>query len=218
MQKIPHRRDEPNHPNPARCKEFSRCGPGPDRGGSATQPAPRHELTAAPPGFGRRPGRSADCRTARSAGRIRPRTPPRSRAIWGLPALRAVRALTAAGQADYPSRTAIPPAPIWRRWQGEAVEALDQNEGILTWTNRFQLVYNALMARELTKAEAGFALLPVPEDESWIPARDKVRWMLERAAVVGGATALDRRDLRGWHFVLTGGLLTRLSGGASTPA
>ena len=35
--------------------------------------------------------------------------------------------------------------------------------------------------------------------------------MLARAAAAGTVTALDRRDLRGWHYVLTGGVLATLS-------
>ncbi len=35
--------------------------------------------------------------------------------------------------------------------------------------------------------------------------------MLARAGVAGGADAARRRDLRGWHYVLTGGVLASLS-------
>ena len=35
--------------------------------------------------------------------------------------------------------------------------------------------------------------------------------MLARAGTVRAVTPLDRRDLRGWHYVLTGGILARLS-------
>jgi hypothetical protein len=92
-----------------------------------------------------------------------------------------------------------------------AVSVLEEHETILRWPNRFQLVYNAIMAGELAKAETGFALLPVPDEDHWAPARDKVRWMLERAAVVRDLTPLDGKDLRGWHFVLTGGVLAGLA-------
>jgi hypothetical protein len=35
--------------------------------------------------------------------------------------------------------------------------------------------------------------------------------MLARAGVAGAASPLDRRDLRGWHYVLTGGVMASLS-------
>ena len=93
----------------------------------------------------------------------------------------------------------------------QAVTVLEEHEPVMEWWNRFQYVYNALMAGSLDKARAGFARLPEPEDTSWRPAREKVRHMLARADVAAGATPLDHQDLRGWHYVLTGGLLTSLS-------
>jgi len=35
--------------------------------------------------------------------------------------------------------------------------------------------------------------------------------MLARAGIARAVTSLDRQDLRGWHYVLTGGVLGRLS-------
>src|SRR5436309_3575045 len=65
---------------------------------------------------------------------------------------------------------------------------------------------------QLPLADAAYAALPVPEEESWAPAREKVRAMLVRAAAArvhdGG---LGPQDLRGWHFALTGGLLINIS-------
>jgi hypothetical protein len=53
--------------------------------------------------------------------------------------------------------------------------------------------------------------LPEPEDTRWEPAREKVWRMLARADVARRVTPLDLRDLRGWHYVLTGGILGCLS-------
>lgn len=92
-----------------------------------------------------------------------------------------------------------------------AVTVLEQHEPVMRWANRFQYVYNALMAGRLDKAADGFGRLPVPEDERWAPAREKVRRMLARADVARAVTPLGRRDLRGWHYVLTGGVLGSLS-------
>jgi hypothetical protein len=92
-----------------------------------------------------------------------------------------------------------------------AVTVLEDHEPAMTWTNRFQYVYNALMAGQLDKAREGFRQLPEPEDARWAPARDKVSRMLARAGTVRAVTRLDARDLRGWHYVLTGGILASLS-------
>lgn len=92
-----------------------------------------------------------------------------------------------------------------------AVAVLEQHESAMRWQNRFQLVYNAIMSGSLEKAAAGFRQLPEPEDAAWHPAREKVRHMLARAAAARAVTPLDHQDLRGWHYVLTGGVLGALS-------
>jgi hypothetical protein len=92
-----------------------------------------------------------------------------------------------------------------------AVAVLEEHESVMRWANRFQYVYNALMAGNLEKAAEGFGRLPEPEDAAWIPACEKVRRMLARANIARAVTSLDRQDLRGWHYVLTGGLLGSLS-------
>jgi hypothetical protein len=92
-----------------------------------------------------------------------------------------------------------------------AVAVLEEHEAVMGWLHRFQYVYNALMAGSLDKASEGFGRLPEPADAAWIPAREKVRRMLARASTARAVTPLDRRDLRGWHYVLTGGILATLS-------
>lgn len=92
-----------------------------------------------------------------------------------------------------------------------AVAVLEEHEPVTVWMHRFQYACNALMAGYPDKAADGFRRLPRPEDERWVPAREKVRRMLARADVMRGVTPLDFRDLRGWHYVLTGGVLTGLS-------
>ena len=97
-------------------------------------------------------------------------------------------------------------------WQhARAVTVLEEHESTMQWWNRFQYVYNALMAGDLEKAAEGFGRLPEPEDTAWTPAREKVRHMLARADAVRAVTPLSREDLRGWHYVLTGGVLGGLS-------
>ncbi len=94
-----------------------------------------------------------------------------------------------------------------------AVAVLEDHERVaeLGWQHRFLYVYNAIMAGRLDKAAEGFGRLPEPEDPAWGPAREKVRRMLARAGTARGVTPLDDQDLRGWHYVLTGGVLTGLS-------
>ncbi len=92
-----------------------------------------------------------------------------------------------------------------------AVAVLEEHEPVMGWLNRFQYVYNALMAGDLDKAAEGFGRLPEPGDAAWRPACEKVRRMLARAGIAGAVTSLDRQDLRGWHYVLTGGVLASLS-------
>jgi len=92
-----------------------------------------------------------------------------------------------------------------------ALAVLEEHEPVMGWLNRFQYVYNAVMAGDLGKAAGGFGRLPEPEDATWRPAREKVRRMLARADVTRTVSSLDRQDLRGWHYVLTGGVLASLS-------
>ncbi|WP_329395887.1 hypothetical protein [Streptomyces melanogenes] len=95
---------------------------------------------------------------------------------------------------------------------GEAVEVLARHEsGFEEWPDRYLLVFNAVMAGDLALANRHFALLPDPEDPMWLPARQRQRRMLERAASAAPASALDRTDLRGWQFVLGGTVLGTLS-------
>jgi tetratricopeptide (TPR) repeat protein len=92
-----------------------------------------------------------------------------------------------------------------------ALAVLEEHQSAMSWLNRFQYVYNALMAGNLDKAADGFTRLPEPQDTAWAPAREKVRRMLARAGTARAVGPLDRRDLRGWHYVLTGGVLATLS-------
>ncbi|MFD0665266.1 tetratricopeptide repeat protein [Thermocatellispora tengchongensis] len=95
---------------------------------------------------------------------------------------------------------------------GEAVAVLAEHEADLPpWPDRYLLAYNALMAGDLDRAAAESAGLPVPDDERWLPARDRLARMVERARAAQAVGPLDDRDLRGWHFALSGGVLATLS-------
>ncbi|NNH71484.1 hypothetical protein HLB23_16705 [Nocardia uniformis] len=95
---------------------------------------------------------------------------------------------------------------------GEAVDLLAEHDSALRpWPHRYLLVFNAVLAGDIARAREQFSRLPEPEDAQWQPAYERVRDMLRRAEIAAGATALDQQDLRGWHFVLTGGYLATLS-------
>ncbi|MFI9271744.1 hypothetical protein ACIGXM_13645 [Kitasatospora sp. NPDC052896] len=90
----------------------------------------------------------------------------------------------------------------------DAVDLLQEHESrTADWPDRYLLVHNALMNGRLDLARQVFGTLTAP-DENWAPAADRIRRILARAT---DAAPVDRTDLRGWHFTLTGGLLTTLS-------
>ncbi|MFF3563971.1 hypothetical protein ACFYXS_28385 [Streptomyces sp. NPDC002574] len=96
----------------------------------------------------------------------------------------------------------------------EALDVLRERESALAaWPERYLLAHNALMAGESALAREAAARLPVPvgDDQKWLPADTRLRRRLGRAGAVAGTTALDGGDLRGWHWVLTGGVLATLS-------
>nr|WSW67876.1 hypothetical protein OG461_17565 [Streptomyces sp. NBC_00995] len=79
------------------------------------------------------------------------------------------------------------------------------------WPERYLLVHNALLAGDLSRARDAFDLLPAPDDTKWEWAHDRVTHMLRRAERAAQAGPLDHRDLRGWHYALTGGYLSVIS-------
>ena len=77
---------------------------------------------------------------------------------------------------------------------------------------RYLLAYNAAMAGDLavTRANA-VALAAAPSDDAERVMAARVTGFLARADRVAAAAPLDRADLRGWHYVLTGGVLAHQS-------
>ncbi|MBF6237191.1 hypothetical protein IU474_08940 [Nocardia otitidiscaviarum] len=95
---------------------------------------------------------------------------------------------------------------------GEAAALLAAHDAVLSaWPHRYLLVFNAVLADDLPLAREQFARLPAPEDRDWWPAYDRLRNMLRRAEIAATAGPLDGQDLRGWHFVITGGYLATMS-------
>jgi hypothetical protein len=77
---------------------------------------------------------------------------------------------------------------------------------------RYLLAFNAAMAGDVTTARrhAGpLAAAATGPDQALMAGR--IAGFVARADRVAAATALDGADLRGWHYVLTGGLLAHLS-------
>ncbi len=95
---------------------------------------------------------------------------------------------------------------------GEAVRLLEERDARLEdWPHRYLLVVNAVLAGDLATAVRHGERLTAPRDPYWARAHERVTRMLARAAAARTATPLDGRDLRGWQFVITGGLLGTMS-------
>ncbi|GGJ78704.1 hypothetical protein GCM10011583_07820 [Streptomyces camponoticapitis] len=93
---------------------------------------------------------------------------------------------------------------------------LERDATLRPWPERYLLVFNSLLAGDLSTARTHFSRLPAPDDPTWEWAHTRVRGMLRRAELArsahpAGGPRLDSRDLRGWHYVLTGGHLATLS-------
>jgi tetratricopeptide (TPR) repeat protein len=92
----------------------------------------------------------------------------------------------------------------------EAVALLERNAALLSpWPHGYLLTLNAVLAGDLATARRHADRLPVGGDAQQEAASARVHRMLARADAVPGP--LDERDLRGWQFVLTGGVLGTLS-------
>ncbi|MET9701169.1 hypothetical protein ABZY31_30225 [Streptomyces sp. NPDC006529] len=124
-----------------------------------------------------------------------------------------------------PLRHAFALAPDSRRLLAELVSALEdghrhaeaaallaaRGDRLPAWPETYLLVHNTLCAGDFDGARAAAIRLPAPQDEAWIDAHGRQRRMLGRAELAREAGPFDGRDLRGWHFALTGSLLGTLS-------
>jgi hypothetical protein len=75
---------------------------------------------------------------------------------------------------------------------------------------QYLYAFNAAMSGRLETTRAALAELTADSAES-AELRETIRGICERADRVAGACSLDDRDLRGWHYVLTGGLVLHQS-------
>jgi hypothetical protein len=75
---------------------------------------------------------------------------------------------------------------------------------------RYLYAFNAAMSGRLDLTRAVLAEL-APDSAETAGLRDTIRGICERADRVAGLCPLDGRDLRGWHYVLTSGLISHQS-------
>ena len=75
---------------------------------------------------------------------------------------------------------------------------------------RYLYGYNGAMAGKLSIARDVLPALE-PDSPETAAMRTTLAGIVERADRIAGVLPLDERDLRGWHYVLTGGLLTHQS-------
>jgi hypothetical protein len=92
------------------------------------------------------------------------------------------------------------------RFLREAPELVEQS-----FLCRYLLAYNALMTGDLIEPREMIRGLDPGADPTRVALADRIRQMLTRADAVRGVTPPNETDLRGWHFVLTGGVLLHLS-------
>lgn len=72
---------------------------------------------------------------------------------------------------------------------------------------RYLLGFNALACGNLDEPRGQLGSLEEEHDETIVFLRETLRGMLQRADAVKPVRGLGDHDLRGWHFVMTGGIL-----------
>lgn len=92
------------------------------------------------------------------------------------------------------------------KWLRKA-PALLEKEFVL----RYLLAWNTAMSGDLEGARTALNGLSAPSNSGEAVMHERMRALLERADSIRGATPLNADDLRGWHFVLHGAILLRLS-------
>jgi hypothetical protein len=94
----------------------------------------------------------------------------------------------------------------------DALEVLESHAALRgrSYLTRYLYGFNAAMSGKLSIAREVLPTL-APESHETSTMRDTLAHMIERADRLAGALPLDTHDLRGWHYVLTGGLLAHQS-------
>lgn len=94
----------------------------------------------------------------------------------------------------------------------DALAVLEQHPGLRarSYVVRYLYGFNAAMSGRLAITREVLANL-APDSADHAAMRETLSGMIERADRLAGALPLDARDLRGWHYVVTGGLLAHQS-------
>jgi len=94
----------------------------------------------------------------------------------------------------------------------DALAVLDDHAALRSrsFLCRYLHAFNAAMSGRLDVTRAGLPAL-LPDSDETTGLCDTIRGICDRADRVAGACPLDGRDLRGWHHVLTGGLVIHQS-------
>ncbi len=95
---------------------------------------------------------------------------------------------------------------------GDALAVLEDHAPLRarSFLCRYLYAFNAAMAGRLDLTRAALPAL-APESPDNDAMQETIALIVERADRVAGAATLDARDLRGWHYVLTGGLVMHQS-------
>ena len=95
---------------------------------------------------------------------------------------------------------------------GDALAILEQHAPLRarSFLCRYLYAFNAAMSGRLDLTRAALPEL-APDSPETDTMRDAIAAMVERADRLAGVFPLDDRDLRGWHYVLTGGVLIHQS-------
>ncbi|MBK9031894.1 MAG: hypothetical protein IPL61_11300 [Myxococcales bacterium] len=102
---------------------------------------------------------------------------------------------------------------------GEARRLLERYPALVAerFLCRYLFAYNAVMSGDLEVARR-LAPTLVPEDDNHVIMAARIAGFVARADRLAGAAPLDALDLRGWHHVISGGvLLHRSPHGLDTP-
>jgi hypothetical protein len=92
------------------------------------------------------------------------------------------------------------------RWLEGAPTAVEES-----FVLRYLLAWNAMMTGDLARVRQVAPSLGRPSDHNERAMQHRLAGVVTRADTVASATALDGRDLRGWHFVINGAVLLHLS-------
>lgn len=91
---------------------------------------------------------------------------------------------------------------------GEALGFLSRS-GTNSFMPRYLMAFNTLMTGDIRSARERAAEL-TPATDAQIVMLERLTRVFARVDAVTGVTPLDVSDYRGWHFILTGGLLLHL--------